>query len=205
MMSSVPGEQPSDTKSPTKGAAISYLFDKTTLLNNPKRPTEFRFAQNTKIAPLCILKTPTNVLISYSVIGPSSIIRADLGQLNINQYSIICDEVILHPPMTRSLDFANIMIGKYTIIGSKSVIKAYMIGNCVRIGRNCILEDNVIVNDNSIILDNSIVPADTNIPAGTIYGGKPAQFVGFVPSSVVVDHVLEAISYYNSLVSASSK
>lgn len=179
----------------------TYLFDKTFLANNPKTALNFKLSNNTKIFTSCVLKNPSNVLISHAVICPHTVLRADLATLKIDQYSIICDEVVIHPPLNKNFDFCPISIGKYSIIGPKSVVKAISIGNCVRIGRNCILEDNVVIESNSIILDNSILPAETFVPGGCVFGGRPAVFIETVSSCLANHHVLEAISYYNSLVS----
>ena len=88
---------------------------------------------------------------------------------------------MLRPAMNHRLTFNPIQIGSFTIIGSNSVIKAYLIGDCVRIGSNCIVLDNVTIGNNSTVLDNSIVPEDTHIPDNCIFGGNPAKFMKKAP------------------------
>ena len=101
--------------------------------------------------------------------------------------------------MTKKFKFIAITIGKYTIIGPNSIIKASIIGNCARIGKNCILEDNVVVGNNTIILDDSIVPEDTMIPENCVFGGRPAKFIRKAPVDVAQNHMIEAIYYYESV------
>lgn len=95
------------------------------------------------------------------------------------------------------MSFNPLQIGSYTIIGSNSIIKAYQIGYCVRIGKDCIVMDNVNIGNNSIILDNSIVPEDTNIPDNCVFGGRPAKFIRITPFNTKQKHILEAINYYD--------
>ena len=62
-----------------------------------------------------------------------------------------------------------------------AIIEAMSIGNYVKIGKDCILGQRVVVGDNAIIMDNSIVNADTYIAPYSIYGGKPAVYMGELP------------------------
>ena len=52
------------------------------------------------------------------------------------------------------------------------------VGNYAKIGKDCILGPRVVVGESSIILDGSIVTADTNIAPFSVYGGKPALYMG---------------------------
>lgn len=152
-----------------------------------------------KIANNCLIKLPSNVIVASAVLGSKVVIRADLGTVRIEAYSIICDQVVLRPPLSKNREFTSITIGRYSIIGENSTIKASVIGNCARIGRNCILEDNVVVESNAIVLDNSIVSEDTVVPKGCIFGGKPARFIKKAPDTIANDHIREAINFYNSI------
>lgn len=137
----------------TKG----IFLDKMVIYNFPREVKDFiKTRRNTIISKNSYLKNPGNILASKIVICPRAIIRSDLCTIKIDSFSIICDHVILKPPMSAhsnqfGTQFTSITIGKYTIIGPHSIVKANMIGNCVRIGKNCILEDNVVIEDNCII------------------------------------------------------
>lgn len=158
------------------------FIDKMIVFNNAKIEHDLiKTKRSTLISKNSFIKNPSNILASKIVLSPRSIIRSDLCTIKIDSFSIICDHVILKPPMNSHSMFTSITIGKYSIIGPYSIIKANLIGNCVRIGKNCVLEDNVVVEDNCIILDNSILSENTLIPKNTIFGGRPASFISRVP------------------------
>ena len=53
------------------------------------------------ISKKSMIKNSQNILMGKSVIGESSILRGDLGVIQVNEYVIIGDKVILHPPYTK--------------------------------------------------------------------------------------------------------
>ncbi len=178
----------------------SVFLNQSAILNaKPNSGDFFLTDKRAKISKSCYIKNPSNILLATAVINNNTVLRADLATLKIEVYCILCDNVMIHPPMSKNMDFTAITIGKFTIIGANSIIKASIIGNCVRIGRNCVLEDNVVVGNNCIIEDDSILPEDMNVPSGCVFGGKPAQFIRRTPPSIVNDHIIEAIAYYDSI------
>lgn len=152
-----------------------------------------------KLARSALIKNPPNIMAKNIVVSNNCIIRADLSLIKMESYSILCDGVILCPPLGKNGQHMSLNVGKYVIIGPQSIIRSNDIGACARIGRNCILENNTSIGSNSIIEDDSVVPEDNQIPSGCVYGGKPAVFKRFVPPSTSVDHMLEAINLYHSL------
>lgn len=186
-----------DNKEEQRNMAMSTI-DKSQVVTSQADVKFIITERKAKIAN-CLIKFPANVIVASAVLSSKVVIRADLGTVRIESYSIICDQVVLRPPLTKTKEFTSITIGRHSIIGENSIIKASVIGNCVRIGRNCILEDNVVVESNSIVLDNSIVSEDTLVPKGCVFGGKPARFLRKVPETIVNDHIREAINYYNSI------
>jgi len=174
-------------------------IDRSQVVNSSSDVKFFLTERKAKIANNCLIKLPSNVIVASAVLASKVVIRADLGTVRIEAYSIICDQVVLRPPLSKNREFTSITIGRYSIIGENSTIKASVIGNCVRIGRNCILEDNVVVESNAVILDNSIVSEDTLVPKGCVFGGKPARFIKRIPETIVNDHIKEAIQFYNSV------
>lgn len=52
------------------------------------------------------------------------------------------------------------------------------VGNYAKIGKDCIIGPRVMIGECSIILDGSIVTADSNIAPYSVYGGKPALYMG---------------------------
>ncbi len=176
------------------------FLDNFAILNSKPNSSDFFLTdKRAKISKSCIIKNPSNILLATAVINNNTILRADLATLKIEVYCILCDNVIIHPPLSKNFDFTSITIGKFTIIGPNSIIKASVIGNCVRIGKNCVLEDNVVIGNNCIIEDDSVLPEDMNVPSGCVFGGKPAQYIRKTPFSIANDHIIEAISYYDSI------
>lgn len=158
------------------------------VIRNAKRTTTdiIKTKKNTIISKNSFLKNPSNILASKIVICPKAIIRSDLCTIKIDMYSVICDSVILKPPTSNfhnkfGTQFTSITIGKYSIIGPNTIVKANLIGNCVRVGKNCILEDNVVIGDNCIIEDNTILSENTLVPRNTVFGGRPGRFRRRVP------------------------
>ena len=176
------------------------MIDKSVPVNQVADVKFFITERKAKIAMTCQIKFPSNVFVSCAVIGNKVIIRSDLAAVRIEAYSILCDHVILRPPLSsKDRKYTSMTIGKFSIVGENTMLKASVIGNCVRIGRNCILEDNVSIQSNSVILDGSIVPEGTVIPKFCVFGGKPARFIRRLPETTVNDHIKEAIKYYNSI------
>lgn len=52
------------------------------------------------------------------------------------------------------------------------------IGNYVKIGKDCVIGQRVVIGECSVVLDGSIVTADTQIAPFSVYGGKPALYMG---------------------------
>lgn len=151
-----------------------------------------------KISKNSSIKNPPNIMAKNILVSNNCIIRADLSLIKMEAYSILCDGVILNPPLGKNMQHMSLNIGRYVIIGPNSIVRSNEIGACARIGRNCILENNTSVGANSIIEDDSVVPEDNQIPPGCVYGGKPAVFKRFSPPSANVDHMIEAINLYHS-------
>lgn len=190
---------------PPNDSLATYL-NKSHIFNFKNKDKDLIITEKkTILSKSCTIKHPSNILVAAAVISAKSILRADLSTIKIDLYSIICDNVIIKPPLTNHFEYTSLTIGKYSIIGSGTVIKASIIGNCVRIGKNCILEDNVVVGNNSIILDNSILAEDSMVPNDCVFGGRPARFLYRSPVTTKQDHIIEAINYYQSVFDKISK
>lgn len=71
-------------------------------------------------------------------------IRGDLAQIQMGQYVILREEVIIRPCYTTSkqqkgVKYVKMTIGDNVYIDKGSVIQALQIGNNVHIGKNCII------------------------------------------------------------------
>lgn len=74
------------------------------------------------------------------------------------------------------------------------------IGNYVKIGRDCILGQRVVVGDNAVVLDGSIVNPDTYIAPYSVYGGKPAVYMGELPETFSVVQKESCQKYFENFV-----
>ena len=64
-----------------------------------------------------------------------------------------------------------------------TIVSASRIGHNVHIGKNCVIGHRCIIKDNCKILDNSILTTDTVVPPFTVFGGRPAVYLGELPES----------------------
>lgn len=51
-------------------------------------------------------------------------------------------------------------------------------GNYTYIGSDCIVSDRCEIGSNVKILDGSYIPCDTKIPDNSVFGGRPAKYLG---------------------------
>ena len=80
------------------------------------------------------------------------------------------------------------------------MISAASIGSNVHIGKNCVIGRSVVIKDNVKILDDTVIPPDTNIPSYTVFGGRPAQFLGELTESISTINSDLAKTYYRNFV-----
>lgn len=55
---------------------------------------------------------------------------------------------------------------------------AMKIGSYSKIGKECIIGQRAVVGESCILLDGTIVPQDAQLASGSVYGGKPALYIG---------------------------
>lgn len=114
-------------------------------------------------------------------------IRGDLNTINMGEYVIVKEDVVIRPTYmkdkTKQLKYAKQKIGSNVYIDKGSIISAAKIGSNVHIGKNCIVGHRSIIKDNCKILDDSVLPPDTVMPPFTVYGGRPAVYICELPES----------------------
>ena len=107
--------------------------------------------------------------------------RADLAKIYLGRYTILNENVIIKPPMKKQntqMKFVSVEIGNYVYIDKNAIIQAMKIGNFAKIGKDCIIGPRVTIGECSIIMDGSIITADSVIAPYSVYGGKPALYMG---------------------------
>lgn len=89
-----------------------------------------------------------------------------------------------------------LVIGNYSSIGKRSVIRLSLIGNRVHVGEDCNLGDNSVVNDCCIIENSVTIPARSVIPPySKVRQSSPDTFV-VEQLSAAYRRVLEVESHY---------
>jgi acetyltransferase-like isoleucine patch superfamily enzyme len=75
-------------------------------------------------------------------------LRSDLSQITIGKYVILCENVIIKPPLKRQnnlLKFAPIDICNFVFIDKNAIVQALKIGNYSRVGKDCIIGQRVVI------------------------------------------------------------
>jgi len=88
-------------------------------------------------------------------------------------------------------------IGDYVHIGANSVVEAAIIGNYVKIGKNCVIGKFTTIKDCAEIADNTVLPPNTVVPALALFSGSPGKFGESLPESTQELFESQAKSYYN--------
>jgi dynactin-5 len=81
-----------------------------------------------------------------------------------------------------------------------TIIQAMKIGSYVKIGKECIIGPRVVIGDCCIILDGTIVPADAQLASSSVYGGKPALYMGEITESASIVQKYACISYFENFI-----
>ena len=131
------------------------------------------------------------------------VMRGDMAPINLGTYVIIKENVIIRPTFNKKhgqVQYVKMDIGDNVTIEPQCVISAASIGSNVHIGKNCVVGHRVVIKDNVKILDDTVIPPDTNIPSFTVFGGKPAQFLGELTESIAMINADLAKTYYRNFV-----
>lgn len=121
----------------------------------------------------------TAVVIGKTRIGKNSsvwfnaVIRADVNEIIIGDYSNIQDNACVHCTFQK----AATVIGNYVTIGHNAVVHGCKIGNYALIGMGSVVMDEAVIGDGAIIAAGAVIMEKTIVPAGTIWAGVPAKQV----------------------------
>lgn len=145
-----------------------------------------------------------NIMIEgKAIILPGAILRGDLAVVQMGEYVIVKEDVIIRPTYAKGenqkrLKYTKQKFGNCVVIERGSIVSALRVGSNVHIGKNCVIGHRCIIKDNCKILDGSILPPDTIVPPFTVFGGRPATFVGELPESYDKIQAEHAISFYKN-------
>ncbi|TNV78946.1 hypothetical protein FGO68_gene3212 [Halteria grandinella] len=152
----------------------------------------FITSKKNKISKQSLIKGTDNILIEgKAIILPGAILRGDLAIIQMGEYVVIKEDVIIRPTYAKGegqkrLKYVKQKIGNCVYIDRGSIVCALRIGSNVHIGKNCIIGHRY----------NSIVPPDTILPPYTVFGGRPATFMGELPESFDKFQTDMTVTYY---------
>jgi len=139
-----------------------------------------------------------------AVIKNGAMLRGDFANINVGKYSIIGQNTIIRPPHKRFKDgiaYFALTIGDYVLIEDDCVISAASIGSYVHIGKNCIISRRCILKDCCRIEDNTILPPDTVVPCFCVFSGTPGTYTDMLPECYQQQMKEMAINHYDRLTS----
>jgi dynactin-5 len=143
------------------------------------------------------------ILNSMNVVEDDVILRGDLGKITIGNSSIIDSGTVLRPSINSYIppyEYKHLKIGSNSFIGKNCIISALAIGNNVFIGNYCIISDRVEIGNNVKIEDNTYITPDMKIPDNSVFGGKPAQYLGEITETQDIIMSEYCNSYYKNLI-----
>mmetsp|Transcript_12233 Transcript_12233/g.15730 ORF Transcript_12233/g.15730 Transcript_12233/m.15730 type:complete len:345 (-) Transcript_12233:135-1169(-) len=134
-----------------------------------------------------------------TVIEKDVIIRGDLEQVHIGQYTYIGFRTVLRPPWRiefvenkRTCQWSKMVVGSYVICGRDCVIESLCIGSFVRIGDGCVLGKHTVLKDCCLVCPGAVLPPYMVVPPFAIVEGAPARIVGELPESANSEYKLLA-------------
>lgn len=133
----------------------------------------------------------TAVVIGKTKIGKNSsvwfnaVIRADVNEIIIGEYSNIQDNACVHCTFQK----AATTIGNYVTVGHNAVVHGCTIGNYALIGMGSVVMDEAVIGDGAIIAAGAVIMEKTIVPEGTVWAGVPAKQVKVVDKEQMIKYL----------------
>ena len=122
-----------------------------------------------------------------SSVWPGSVIRGDMGRIEIGKYTCVQDNSVVHCD-------TNAAIGDNVVIGHRVVCHAKEVGDRTLLGNGSVVNDGVTIGAECVIASGAVVLDDMKIPARSIAVGVPARVRGEVQ-----DRHLKLGEYFNGV------
>ena len=136
----------------------------------------FSYKNSEPVVPKCCYLAPGAHLIGNINLGKkvsiwhNSVLRGDVQQINIGDFTNIQDLSMLHVTENDSLDIKeNVTIGHSVTLHGCTIHKNSMIG------MGATVLDKVIINEYSIVAAGSVVPPGKEYPSHSMIMGSPAK------------------------------
>lgn len=123
---------------------------------------------------------PDATIIGQAIVGarasiwPTTVLRADMGKIQIGEDTSVQDGTIIH--LTEG--WSETVVGDRVTVGHRVILHGCQVGDDCLIGMGSILLDNVKVGAGSLVAAGSLVPVGMEIPPGSFVRGSPAVVVG---------------------------
>jgi len=108
----------------------------------------------------------------YSSLWPGSVLRADINQIRVGRYTNIQDLSLLHVETNRGC-----RVGDYVTVGHQVTLHACTVKDQSLIGMGSIVLDGAVIGEGTILGAGSLVTQGEKLKSGSLYFGRPAQFV----------------------------
>lgn len=108
---------------------------------------------------------------AQSSIWPGTILRADMGRIEIGECTSVQDGTIVH----LTYDLSHTKIGNRVTVGHRVILHGCTVEDNCLIGMGAILLDNCVIGKGSLIGAGALVTAGTIIPPNSLVLGSPAQ------------------------------
>lgn len=121
----------------------------------------------------------TAVVIGKTKIGKKSsvwfnaVIRADVNEIIIGDYSNIQDNACVHCTFQK----APTTIGDYVTVGHNAVVHGCRVENNALIGMGAVVMDEAVIGEGAIVAAGAVIMEKTIVPPATIWAGVPAKQV----------------------------
>lgn len=121
----------------------------------------------------------------------NAVVRADVAEVIVGQYSNIQDNCVVH------VDYdVPTIIGDYVTVGHGAILHACKIGNNTLIGMGAIVLDRAIIPENCLVAAGALVPPGKTFPPGSLILGNPAKVVRTLTEEEIKHLAEHALSYY---------
>jgi len=154
-------------------------------LKDPFLDPETFIAENATVIGRVVLKKGASIWFN-------AVLRADIADIVIGEYSNVQDNSVIH------VDYdVPVIVGNYVTIGHGAILHACKIGNNTLIGMGAVILDRAIIGNNCLVAAGSLVPPGKTFPDGSLILGNPATVVRTLTEAEKDQIVKNAHNYYD--------
>ncbi|MBQ6892047.1 MAG: gamma carbonic anhydrase family protein [Clostridia bacterium] len=152
-----------------------------------------------------VLLAPGAMVVGRVKIGRGSsvwynaVIRGDVHDVVIGQYSSIQDGTLIHEDSGRGSGLEGglpTVVGNYVTVGHGVILHACRVEDYALIGMGSIIMDGAVVGKGAVIGAGALVTKNTVIPPFSVAVGSPAKVLKTLPESSLAQRKEQAMHYY---------